>query len=158
MASRKYLLVAVLIVLVHSVGLAQTDWGWDWKDSSKVAVKNLPQRNEFLNNQYPYPAIPRSQWEVGVSIGNSRILGDVSNFKFGYGAGVTVRKALTNMLSVRGGLLYQKTAGIDAILSTNALADGYIASNQYRAITGYGAYAQYRPDNTNQNLKVFVPN
>jgi len=158
MASRKYLLVAVLIVLVHSVGLAQTDWGWDWKDSSKVAVKNLPQRNEFLNNQYPYPAIPRSQWEVGVSLGNSRILGDVANFKFGYGAGVTVRKALTNMLSIRGGLLYQKTAGIDATLSTNALSDGYISGNQYRAITGYGIYGQYRPDNTNQLLKVFVPN
>jgi hypothetical protein len=54
MASKKYILVMALIVLLQSVGIAQTDWGWDWKDTSKISVKNLPQHNEFLNNQYPY--------------------------------------------------------------------------------------------------------
>ena len=98
MASKKYILVAALIVLIQSVGLAQTDWGWDWKDTSKVSVKNLPQHNEFLNNQYPYPAMPRNQWELGFSLGNSRIIGEVANYKFGYGAGISLRKALNNMI------------------------------------------------------------
>ena len=39
MASKKYILVLALIVLIQSVGLAQTDWGWDWKDTSKISVK-----------------------------------------------------------------------------------------------------------------------
>jgi len=103
MASKKYILVAVLIVLIQSVGLAQTDWGWDWKDTSKVAVKNLPQHNEFLNNQYPYPAKPRSQWELGFGVGFSGISGDVKS-KTGFGGTITLRKALSNVFSIRTGL------------------------------------------------------
>lgn len=103
MASKKYILVAVLIVLIQSVGLAQTDWGWDWKDTSKVAVKNLPQHNEFLNNQYPYPARPRDQWELGFGLGLSSITGDVKS-KTGFGATVSLRKAISHVFSVRAGL------------------------------------------------------
>jgi OOP family OmpA-OmpF porin len=56
MASKKYILSMALALLVQSVGWAQTDWGWDWKDTSKISVSHLPQHNEFLNNQYPYPS------------------------------------------------------------------------------------------------------
>ncbi|MDE3253165.1 MAG: OmpA family protein [Bacteroidota bacterium] len=103
MASKKYILAAALIVLIQTVGLAQTDWGWDWKDTSKVSVKNMPQNNEFLNNQYPYPAKPRSQWELGFGVGLSSITGDVKS-KAGFGGTVTLRKALSNMFSIRTGL------------------------------------------------------
>ncbi len=158
MASKKYILVAALIVLIQSVGLAQTDWGWDWKDTSKVSVKNLPQHNEFLNNQYPYPAIPRSQWELGLSLGNSRVIGNVANYKFGYGAGFTLRKALNNMISLRGGLLYQQSTGINPYLSTNTAGDGTIGTAPYRAFDGYGAYAGYKPTNTAGSQKAFAAN
>jgi outer membrane protein OmpA-like peptidoglycan-associated protein len=103
MASKKHILVAALIVLIQSVGFAQTDWGWDWKDTSKIAVKNLPQHNEFLNNQYPYPARPRDQWELGFGLGLSSITGDVKP-KTGFGATVSLRKALNHTFSVRAGL------------------------------------------------------
>ena len=159
MAIKKYLLAFLMVVFIQSIGLAQTDWGWDWKDSSKVSVKHLPQRNEFLNNQYPYPPIPRNQWEIGISLGNSRILGDVTNFKFGYGLGVTARKALTNIISIRGGILYQQTLGINAYLSTNSPTDGFLTGSLgYRAITGYGPYAAYRPTNPNKALTAFAAN
>ena len=35
MASKKLLSAAALVLLLQSVGIAQTDWGWDWKDTSK---------------------------------------------------------------------------------------------------------------------------
>ena len=162
MASKKYILAVILILLVQSFAFSQGNWGWDWKDSSKVATKHLPQRNDFLNNVTPYPPIPRSQWEIGISLGNARIMGDVANYKFGYGAAVTARKALTNIISVRGGVLYQQTMGIDAILSTNAPTDGFLSSPTsglpYRGITGYGAYAGYRPNNPNRALNAFAAN
>ncbi|MEO7531319.1 MAG: OmpA family protein [Sediminibacterium sp.] len=103
MASKKYILVLALIVLIQSVGLAQTDWGWDWKDTSKISVSHLPQHNEFLNNQYPYPAMPRSQWELGFGAGYAQVNGDVKS-KGGFGGTVTLRKALNNTFSVRAGL------------------------------------------------------
>jgi OOP family OmpA-OmpF porin len=110
MASKKHMLVLALIVLIQSVGLAQTDWGWDWKDTSKIAVKNLPQHNEFLNNQYPYPARPRDQWELGFGAGYAQVNGDVKA-KAGFGGTVTLRKALTHTFSVRAGLTGLLTSG-----------------------------------------------
>lgn len=103
MASKKNMLAVALIVLVQSIGMAQTDWGWDWKDTSKISVKKLPQHNEFMNNQYPYPAQPRNQWELGLGIGASSITGDIKS-KLGFGSTVSLRKALSHTFSVRTGL------------------------------------------------------
>lgn len=103
MASKKYMLAAALIVLVQTIGLSQTDWGWDWKDTSKVSVKHMPQHNEFLNNQYPYPAAPRNQWELGFGVGYAAVSGDVKS-NGGFGATVSLRKALSNVFSFRTGL------------------------------------------------------
>ena len=148
-----------LALLIQSVGLAQTDWGWDWKDTSKISVKHLPQHNEFMNNQYPYPAKPRSQWELGISLGNSRVVGEVKNYKFGYGAGLTFRKALGHLVSLRGGLLYQKSAGIDNKLWTTDKVDGFLSpTNPYHGFTSYGPYGAYYPTQTNTALRAFTPN
>lgn len=103
MASKKNILALALIVLVQSIGMAQTDWGWDWKDTSKISVKKLPQHNEFINNQYPYPAQPRSQWELGFGLGASSITGDIKS-KLGFGGTVSLRKALNHTFSIRTGL------------------------------------------------------
>ena len=84
MASMKNVLMGALALLVSTVGFAQTDFGWDWRDSSKVAVKNQPQRNEFINNVYPYPAKPRSQWELGFGLGIATMSADVKS-KAGFG-------------------------------------------------------------------------
>ncbi len=110
MSSKKHLLVVALIVLIQSVGLAQTDWGWDWKDTSKVSVKNLPQHNEFLNNQYPYPAAPRNQWELGFGIGGSSINGDIKA-DIGFGGTVSLRKAFSHVFSFRAGLTGLSNSG-----------------------------------------------
>jgi OOP family OmpA-OmpF porin len=159
MASKKYILVMALIVLLQSVGIAQTDWGWDWKDTSKISVKNLPQHNEFLNNQYPYPAKPRSQWELGLSLGNSRILGDVRNYGFGYGMGISLRKAVSHVISLRGSIIYQSSQGIDNKLWTGDKVDGFLSPTlPYRGFATYGAYAAYAPQNTGNAAKAFVAN
>jgi len=110
MASKKYILVLALTALIQTVGLAQTDWGWDWKDTSKIAVKHLPQHNEFLNNQYPYPARPRDQWELGFGIGYATVVGDVKS-KGGFGGTISLRKSLNHTFSVRAGLTSLLPAG-----------------------------------------------
>lgn len=78
------------------------DAGYDWRDSSKIPTRRLPQHSEFLNNQYPYPAKPRSMWELGFSAGNSMIFGDIKS-KADVGGGITLRKALSHTFSYRLG-------------------------------------------------------
>ncbi len=78
------------------------DAGYDWRDSSKIPTRRLPQQSEFLNNQYPYPAKPRSMWELGFSAGNSVIFGDIKS-KPDLGGGITLRHAMSHTFSYRLG-------------------------------------------------------
>jgi len=110
MASMKNVLMGALALLVSTVGFAQTDFGWDWRDSSKVAVKNQPQRNEFINNVFPYPAKPRSQWELGFGLGVATMSADVAS-KAGFGGSVSVRKALNHTFSLRASIADLNSSG-----------------------------------------------
>jgi outer membrane protein OmpA-like peptidoglycan-associated protein len=98
MASKKYtLLLGALCFLITNLS-AQS---YDWKDSSLIPKKGLSQHNEFLQNQYPFPAKPRNQWEVGISVGNVAISGDVNMRLPNIGWGAHVRKAMGYVFSAR---------------------------------------------------------
>src|SRR6187401_686979 len=103
MASGKYLSILALSGLMATASFAQkSDAGYGWVlDSSKRSVKNMPQQNEFLNNQYPYPSKPRSMWEIGVGGGGSFLFTDIDP-SFGFGGSISVRKALDHTFSIRG--------------------------------------------------------
>ena len=166
---KKILFLLAIAIFAQFSLLAQNEWGWDWKDSSKIATKDLPQYNEFLNNQYPYPAKPRNQWELGFGVGPSFIIGDV-NSKIGYGGTISMRKALGHIFSFRGSLSglwnsgspsdYGKAIGqvdyknksymlgLDMIASLNTISHyrGNPKSNIY-VLLGYslvGAKVQYK--------------
>src|SRR5213082_1393341 len=104
MAIKNHITLLALTGLIASASFGQkNDASYSWVlDSSKRAVKNMPQQNEFMNNTYPYPAKPRSMWELGVSGGASFIMGDVKS-RFGYGGGISARKALSHVFSIRLG-------------------------------------------------------
>ena len=99
-------------------------------------------------------------WELGLSFGKSQVFGDVLNYGFGYGAGLTFRKALGHVISLRGGLLYQKSSGIDDKLWSSDKVDGYMSPTLgYRGLSPtYGLYSVYVPSNPNLALRGFVPN
>ncbi|HRH47769.1 MAG TPA: OmpA family protein [Panacibacter sp.] len=126
MVSRKYFALLVLSGLIATATFAQkSDAGYGWVlDSSKRSVKNMPQQNEFMNNQYPYPSKPRSMWELGVSGGVSYIKGDVSS-KLGYGGGLSFRKALSHVFSVRLGWQGAFNYGLDSRTSTGLSSAGF---------------------------------
>lgn len=86
MVSKKLKLLLAIIGLIQITSYAQdssmnmmsmsgTDANWAY-DSSKVSMKNMPQYNEFVNYQNPYPPKPRSMWELSVGAGNAIIIGD----------------------------------------------------------------------------------
>jgi len=112
MAIKRIIFILGLTILTQGFLLAQNDAGYNWRDSSKISTKNMPQHNEFMNNEYPYPAKPNSQLELGFSGGFSRILGDISP-QMGYTAGISLRKALGHTFSVRAGVSGAVNKGID---------------------------------------------
>lgn len=145
MASRMRITLLALVGLIASSTFAQKgDANYAWVlDSSKRSVKNMPQQNEFINNQYPYPSKPRSQWELGISGGHGFIIGDrpgtLSEYNGGLSGGISARKALSHVFSVRGGYNGSKVSipnykalvgaqnethmlGVDLIASLNAIS------------------------------------
>jgi outer membrane protein OmpA-like peptidoglycan-associated protein len=98
MASKKYSLLLGALCLLLSNLSAQS---YDWKDSSLVPKNGKSQHNEFLQNQYPFPAKPRNQWEIGLSVGNVAISGDVTARIPQIGWGAHVRKAFGYIFSAR---------------------------------------------------------
>lgn len=133
MASRKYVTLLALSGLIASASFAQkTDAGYGWVlDSSKRTVKNMPQQNEFMNNQYPYPSKPRSMWELGVSGGASFILGDIDP-RFGYGGGISARKALGHVFSLRAGWNGSLNYGLDYRLRNGSTAQPGVWHDVYK--------------------------
>ena len=124
MASKKITLLTALFTLITVCSFAQQsnkDWGWDWKDSSKIPTKRIPQFNEFLHNQFPYPAKPRDQFEVGLDFGYACMFSDLDT-RFGdfgggelanVGAGIHVRKSFSPTWSIRAAYTGTITYGLD---------------------------------------------
>jgi outer membrane protein OmpA-like peptidoglycan-associated protein len=98
MATKKIIL---LLGIILSINLQLSAQSYDWKDESLVPKSGKSQHSEFLKNQYPFPAKPRNQWEVGVSVGNVAVSGDVATRFPNIGWGVHVRKAFGYIFSAR---------------------------------------------------------
>ena len=93
MASKNYAFILGLLALVMTTQAQMSGTGGtDWKDSSLIPPSRMAQHNEFLNNQYIFPAKPRNQWEVGLKLGSPSISGDVSSVFPNFGYGLHVRK------------------------------------------------------------------
>ncbi len=120
MASKKYAFLFSLLVLFASGSIAQIGTGsYDVQDSSVIPAKRLPQHKEFMANNYPFPAKPRNQWELGLKVGAFSIAGDVRSRFPGFGAALHVRKALGYVFSLRGELGYGTTKGLNFKPSNN---------------------------------------
>ncbi len=118
MASKKYTLLAGLIGLFTiSAATAQVGTstvykgsGYDVLDTSLVPSRRMDQQRDFLNRNYDYPAKPRNQWELGLSVGALNVSGDVrsknafnrpQNAMNTLGYAVSLRKAWGYIISTR---------------------------------------------------------
>ncbi|MBI2729651.1 MAG: hypothetical protein HYX40_02670 [Sphingobacteriales bacterium] len=120
MASKKYTLLMGLICLIATASYGQVgSGGYNWKDTSLVPKKRLPQHQEFLNNNYAFPAKPRNQWEIGISAGAVTVSSDVSAKFPTMGLGISVRKALGYVFSLRAEYFYGTAKGQNWVTSYN---------------------------------------
>jgi outer membrane protein OmpA-like peptidoglycan-associated protein len=134
MASKKYVsFLSLLFLLISATSQAQLGGSYDVMDSSVVPSKRLPQHTEFMANNYPYPAKPRNQWELGLQAGAFTISGDVRSRTPLFGAALHARKALGYVFSLRGQLGYGSTKGLNFQPSSNW------TKNTAWSTTGYAA-------------------
>ena len=69
MSSKKYqIILGFLTLFLATTSFAQMGAGYSIFDSTVISAKHKPQHNEFLNNTYNFPAIPRNQVEFGISL------------------------------------------------------------------------------------------
>lgn len=137
--TRLFLLLAVATIASYSA-FAQTqstnrslpNAAYDWRDTAKIPASRMAQHRQFLNHQYPYPAKPRSMWELGFGVGNAMILGDITSYA-DLGGAVTLRKAISHVFSLRVGYL-------------GGYHQGY--PNAYRQGTGKRAYQNWTHSET----------
>lgn len=158
MTSKKFILLAGLICLIASSGIAQVSTAHPYTaphplygtysvtDQAYYPKKSLAQYNDFLVGKRDFPVKPKDMWEVGVKAGMFTIFGDIASwnkpFKTG-GFGVHVRKSLGHVISLRAEYLYGVAWGKNWKPST-----GYIyapMSNPYRKYyNGQKVYYNYR--------------
>lgn len=114
MASKKYLLSAALMLGAVSGSWAQLGGTHNYMDSSYIPARKMAQQNEWRNNSKDqnFPARPRDMWQVGVTGGLFMIDGDVPALP-GWNAGISIRKALGYVVSLRGSVTYGVTKGLD---------------------------------------------
>jgi len=108
MSTKKFSLFLGLLVAAMSTQAQVAEW----QDSSLIPPSRLAQHNEFVNNQYNFPAKPRSQWELGIKFGTPSIGSDVDALNPNFGVGVHVRKALGYLVSVRGEIFTGTAKGL----------------------------------------------
>jgi OOP family OmpA-OmpF porin len=136
MINKKYILLAGLTAVTMNTVLAQesstsSQWTsrdmtyrgnvYDALDTAYVPKGRMDQQIQYLNHQYAYPAKPRNMWELGINVGQTNIIGDVTSksiwnapkFHEALSFGATLRKALGYSTSLRLSYNFMNAAGYD---------------------------------------------
>ncbi len=122
MNKRKILLLVSLLTFSVIISFGQLGGTHNYLDTAYIAPRNISQQNDFLSNNRNFPAKPRDMWQVGVFAGFPWVDGDApSAFKgagkgfssYATGFGLSVRKAIGYVVSIRGSFAYYNMLGMD---------------------------------------------
>lgn len=165
MASKKYILSAALILASVSGAWAQLGGVHNYMDSSYIPASRMAQQNEWKNNSKAqnFPARPRDMWQLGITGGLFMVDGDCPALP-GWNIGVSVRKALGYVLSLRGSITYGQDKGLDYRKNSNL--DNNSVLSVYRPTwdggtniaTGGNSYyvANYKNTTINPSLDLLI--
>jgi outer membrane protein OmpA-like peptidoglycan-associated protein len=151
MASKKQSLLIGLICLIGGAATAQVRTGmgsYNLYDSSIYPSKKLPQHNEFLQNNYAYPAKPRNQWELGIKGGIMTVSGDVPSVVPTFGFGAHIRKSIGYIFSLRLEYINGVAKGLHWLEARNYMKNPAWARNGYDGLAQFSGPAVAGSNNT----------
>jgi opacity protein-like surface antigen len=140
MASKKFTLLVSLVIAGATAGYSQLGGTIDYQDSTKINKKKLPQYNEWKNNSKTnvFPPVPKAQGQLSVYGGLLLTDADAPT-EAGYNVGVSYRKALGYVVSIRGGIGYGVVKGLDYKQSAY-LYNNPVLTRNYSRPSGPGYY------------------
>ena len=151
---RKLFTLFILFILGVSAQ-GQLGGTHNYLDTAYISQRNLSQQQDFLNNSHNFPSKPRNMWQLGVFVGFPWVDGDAplalhgagsGISSYAHGIGLSLRKSLGYVISLRGSLSYYNMVGLDyqrnrnfnnhpVIQQTYApLPRGYFHNNRTQAI------------------------
>lgn len=128
------------------IGSAQLGGTHNYLDTSYIAPRNLAQQSDFLNNNTGFPAKPRDMWQLGVFFGLPYLDADCPMaFKgagsgissYAWGGGVSLRKAIGYVVSLRASIAYYNMLGLDYQRNRNFNNHPFIQQNYLNQPGGY---------------------
>jgi len=161
MIRKRYAVLAGFLLAFLSQSFAQDNTSessssYDIRDSSLIPAKRIPQHNEFLNNAYPFPALPRNQWEIGVKGGLSSVSGDVRAWLPTFGFGIHARKALGYTFSARLEYDYMEAKGLNWQPSYYGYAANNVLNKIYNASANTPVFYNYKTTMQEISLQALV--
>ncbi|MDQ6815771.1 MAG: OmpA family protein [Bacteroidota bacterium] len=142
---RIFTLLPALFILVFN-STAQLGGTHNYLDTSYIAPRNLGQQSDFLNNNSNFPAKPRDMWQLGIFFGLPYLDADCPMaFKgagsgissYAWGGGLSIRKAIGYVVSIRASLGYYNMLGLDYQRNRNFNNHPFIQQNYLTQTGGY---------------------
>lgn len=113
--TQKLLSVVLIFVFAYGISCAQESDAMSPPVIEDEMTVDPDQNAQWRTGQNKYPAKPKNMWELGINVGHSFIAGDVESAGItGFGAGLTFRKAINYVLSIRFGGQFTQNKGYDA--------------------------------------------
>jgi OmpA-OmpF porin, OOP family len=147
-------ILAALVIVAATIGGnssallaqgAQRGGNVNYLDSAYIPKRLMDQHRKFLQHEYNYPAKPRNAWALSVYFGYPYVDGDAaavfkgtgSKPNYAIGAGVSIRKALGYLVSLRSYINYYNFLGLDYQRNLNINNHPRILSLYATAPRGY---------------------
>lgn len=115
MSKKVHLLTVIFCaVILHTISVAQDSAANEGVFPS-LKTANAPALNLFGTGTDTDPSMgaykgPKDMWELGINVGHAFVSGDV-DFKPGFGAGLSLRKSLDHVFSLRGDANFSLLSG-----------------------------------------------
>jgi outer membrane protein OmpA-like peptidoglycan-associated protein len=154
---------AMGVFLVSGSTVAQENDPFNAPIISDEMTNDAEQNQQWRMGQSKYPAKPKHMWELGINAGHAFISGDVeSAAPSGFGVGLSLRKALNYVLSVRVGGQYTTSKGADARGTSYQTFTAERTFQQNGGAAEFGAYEggvihrNYKASTISGNLELIV--
>jgi outer membrane protein OmpA-like peptidoglycan-associated protein len=82
------------------------------RDSLYLRKKDYPREADYEQFKYAFPPKKKNMWSLGINGGYSTLIADV-NTKYGWGAGLTLQKAIGHVVAIRLQGLFSQVTGQD---------------------------------------------